>query len=125
MGVQRSEGLGLLQGRGAELGRGLAACCRQLALPAPDRRPRRSLCSPHHHHRACSAHGFMFDHGAFAAAHQRKARVAAFLQLFRASQMLEVFITERLRLASEGYATDDPFELKVGWVGGVEWCLLA
>lgn len=29
--------------------------------------------------------------------------------------MLEVFITERLKLASEGYATNDRFELKVGW----------
>lgn len=27
--------------------------------------------------------------------------------------MLEVFITERLKLASEGYATADRFELKV------------
>jgi hypothetical protein len=31
--------------------------------------------------------------------------------------MLEVFFTERLKLASEGYITDDPFEQKVGGVG--------
>lgn len=31
-----------------------------------------------------------------------------------APQMLEVFMNERLQLASEGYVTDDPFEQKVG-----------
>lgn len=40
-------------------------------------------------------------------------------------QMLEVFITERLKLASEGFATADRFELKVSGARGVEgrdWC---
>lgn len=61
----------------------------------------------------CRAHGFVFDQGAFTASHRRKDRVVAFLKQFRNSQMLEVFITERLQLASEGYMTDDPFEIKV------------
>jgi hypothetical protein len=60
----------------------------------------------------CRAHGHVFDLAAFIAAHRRKDKVASFLQQFRNSQMLEVFITERLKLALEGYVTEDPFELK-------------
>jgi hypothetical protein len=61
----------------------------------------------------CRAHGYLFDQAAFIAAHRRKPKVCAFLQQFRNSQMLEVFITERLKLAAEGYVTEDPFELLV------------
>jgi hypothetical protein len=61
----------------------------------------------------------MFDHAAFIAAQKRKDKVAAFLQQFRNSQMQEVFITERLKLAAEGYVSEDPFELKVGCWGRV------
>lgn len=47
------------------------------------------------------------------ASHRRKAKVAAFLHQFRSSQMLEVWVNERLELAAGGYATDDPFERRV------------
>ena len=50
-------------------------------------------------------------------ASQRSERARRFLELFRHSQMYEVFITERLKLAAEGYegpgALQDAFEQKV------------
>jgi hypothetical protein len=79
--------------------------CSQTPSPPPPQLP-------------CSAHGYVFDQAAFIAAHKRKDKLAAFLAAFRNSQMLEVFVTERLKLASEGYVTEDPFELKVGQSGG-------
>ena len=58
-----------------------------VSLPQPPaaRRPPPALFSPPPGP-ACSAFGFMFDQAAFVASHRRKARVAAFLQQFRASQ---------------------------------------
>ena len=54
--------------------------------------------------------------------HERD-RVAPFLAQFLSSQMLEVFVTERLMLASRGYPPgDDPFERKVGVCGRVGGC---
>ena len=64
----------------------------------------------------CRAHGYQFDQEAFVAS-QRSERARRFLELFRHSQMYEVFITERLKLAAEGYegpvAVQDAFEQKV------------
>ncbi|GAB4816726.1 hypothetical protein N2152v2_003772 [Parachlorella kessleri] len=61
------------------------------------------------------AHGYAFDQAAFVA-QRGTAEVREFLQQFRHSQMFEVFITERLRLAaSDGglAACQDGFEAKV------------
>ena len=64
----------------------------------------------------CRAHGYQFDQEAFVAS-QRSERARRFLELFRHSQMYEVFITERLKLAAEGYegagSQRDAFEQKV------------
>ena len=45
--------------------------------------------------------------------HWRNETVVQFLTHFRESQMYEVFITERLLMASHGYAANDSFEAKV------------
>lgn len=62
--------------------------------------------------RACRAHGWRFDHAAFIASF-RSARTRAFLGHLRESQCYEVFINERLRMASQDYADIDSFEAKV------------
>ena len=61
---------------------------------------------------ACSAHGWRFDHAAFVATF-RSARTRAFLNHLRESQCYEVFINERLHMASQDYADIDSFEAKV------------
>ena len=58
------------------------------------------------------AHGWRFDHAAFVASF-RSARTRAFLAHLRESQCYEVFINERLRMASQEYADIDTFEAKV------------
>ena len=62
--------------------------------------------------RACRAHGWRFDHAAFVASF-RSARTRAFLAHLRESQCYEVFVNERLRMASLQYADIDAFEAKV------------
>jgi hypothetical protein len=44
--------------------------------------------------------------------HSAKAR--RFVEALRQSQCYEVFMSERLLLASQAYITDDPFEAKAG-----------
>ncbi len=57
--------------------------------------------------------GFQFDQLAFVASQGRNDKAQTFLRLFRHSQLYEVFINERLKLASQDYKTDDNFESKV------------
>ena len=58
--------------------------------------------------------GFQFDQLAFVASQGRNDKAQTFLRQFRHSQLYEVFINERLKLASQNYKTDDNFESKVG-----------
>lgn len=58
------------------------------------------------------AYGWRFDQRGLVASHRRQS-TRAFLEAFRHSQMYEVFITERLHLASRSYATKDAFEARV------------
>ncbi|KAK9829376.1 hypothetical protein WJX72_005465 [[Myrmecia] bisecta] len=60
--------------------------------------------------------GHHFDHKAFVASQKRSDVARAFLDLFRHSQMFEVFMNERLELARAAYRTSDSFELKVTYV---------
>lgn len=46
-------------------------------------------------------------------ASHRRHSTRAFLEAFRHSQMYEVFITQRLALAAEGYENGDTFEVEV------------
>ena len=63
------------------------------------------------HGRACGrACGRRFDVRAFIGAQRRSAR--EFLGAMRHSQLFEVFVRERLLLASQGYPTTCPFEAK-------------
>lgn len=57
--------------------------------------------------------GYVFEHAAFVAHHRHSERARAFLSAFRHSQMYEVWVQERLALASQGYETDDPFEARL------------
>lgn len=57
------------------------------------------------------AHGYRFNHAAFVASF-RGAKTRAFLQLLRQSQCFEVFLNERLLLASKGDIVTDAFETK-------------
>lgn len=59
----------------------------------------------------CRAHGYRFNHAAFVASH-RSSKTRRFLEQLRQSQCYEVFINERLLLASQAYITADPFEAK-------------
>ena len=61
----------------------------------------------------CRAHGYRFDYDAFVASYSSSKARALLLQL-RQSQCLEVFINERLLMASKGFADRDDFESKVG-----------
>jgi len=61
----------------------------------------------------CRAHGYGFDYDAFVASYTSSKARAMLLQL-RQSQCLEVFINERLLMASRGSAEKDDFESKVG-----------
>lgn len=61
----------------------------------------------------CRGDGYEFDHLAFMASHGRNDKAHYFLGLFRHSQLYEVFINERLKLASQEYKTTDTFENKV------------
>ena len=65
------------------------------------------------HVNACRAHGYRFEYDAFAASFSSSKARALLLQL-RQSQCLEVFINERLLMASKGFADRDDFESKVG-----------
>ena len=58
--------------------------------------------------------GYRFDHAGFVASHRGSEQAQEFLQMFRHSQMFEVFITERLQMAADDYKTSDAFETKVG-----------
>ena len=58
----------------------------------------------------CRAHGWRCDVRAFIGAQRRSAR--AFLGLMRNSQLFEVFVRERLLLASQGYPVTCAFEAK-------------
>ena len=58
------------------------------------------------------AHGCTFDFDAFVAFFSSSKARALLIQL-RQSQCLEVFINERLLMASKGYADKDDFERKV------------
>ncbi|KAK9791805.1 hypothetical protein WJX73_001133 [Symbiochloris irregularis] len=58
------------------------------------------------------ANGWRFHHAGLVASHRRHS-TRAFLEAFRHSQMYEVFITQRLALASMGYNTEDTFEVEV------------
>ena len=62
----------------------------------------------------CSVAGYRFDHAGFVASHRGSEQAQEFLQMFRHSQMFEVFITERLQMAADDYKTTDAFEAKVG-----------
>lgn len=60
--------------------------------------------------------GFQFHQLAFVEGQRRSddgKAAQTFLTLFRHSQLYEVFINERLKLASQDYKTDDNFESKV------------
>ena len=57
-----------------------------------------------------SAHGWRCDVRAFIGAQRRSAR--AFLGLMRHSQLFEMFVRERLLLASQGYPVTCAFEAK-------------
>lgn len=61
----------------------------------------------------CRGDGYQFDHLAFVASQGRNDKAQHFLSLFRHSQLYEVFINERLLLASQDYKTTDTFECKV------------
>ena len=61
----------------------------------------------------CRAHGYRLDYDAFIASFSSSKARALLLQL-RQSQCLEVFINERLLMASKGFADKDDFESKVG-----------
>lgn len=61
----------------------------------------------------CRGDGFQFDQLAFVASHGRNDKAQQFASLFRHSQLYEVFINERLKLASQDYKTTDTFECKV------------
>ena len=58
------------------------------------------------------AHGCHFDFDAFVASFSSSKARALLIQM-RQSQCLEVFINERLLMASKGYADRDDFERKV------------
>ena len=60
----------------------------------------------------CRAHGYCFDYDAFGASYSSTKARALLLQL-RQSQCLEVFINERLLMASQGFADRDDFESRV------------
>ncbi len=63
---------------------------------------------------AIRGNGFVFDYTAFVAAQRKRSeRHVLFLDSFRHSQMLEVFIGQRLALAAQGYNSPDAFELAV------------
>lgn len=65
---------------------------------------------------AIDGHGFYFDHAKFVASHRSKSD-KVFLDLFRQSQMYEVFIRQRLEMTSLGvYPKDDPFEYKINLI---------
>ena len=61
----------------------------------------------------CRGDGFQFDQLAFVGSQVRNEKAQNFARLFRQSQMYEVFINERLKLASQDYRTSDNFERKV------------
>ena len=61
----------------------------------------------------CRGDGFQFDQLAFVASQGRNEKAQNFARLFRHSQLYEVFINERLKLASQDYSTSDNFECKV------------
>ena len=61
----------------------------------------------------CRGDGFQFDQLAFVGSQVRNEKAQNFARLFRQSQMYEVFINERLKLASQDYKTSDNFERKV------------
>jgi len=57
--------------------------------------------------------GQTFEHTLFVNHHKRNEKARKFLSLFRHSQMYEVFMQERMRMAAQQYETDDPFEEQV------------
>eukprot|EP00210_Caulerpa_lentillifera_P003214 g3071.t1 len=58
-------------------------------------------------------HGFVFNHENFVASHKKQTD-RIFLNMFRESQMYEVFIQQRLEMASQKrYPIDDPFENRI------------
>lgn len=61
----------------------------------------------------CRGDGYQFDHAAFVRSRGGSDKAQEFLRQFRHSQLFEVFINERLKLASQGYKTQDTFESKV------------
>ena len=74
-------------------------------------------CTKRHASKACTAcrrgDGFQFDQLAFVASQGRNEKAQNFARLFRHSQLYEVFVNERLKLASQDYRTSDNFECKV------------
>lgn len=62
---------------------------------------------------SCRGDGFQFDQLAFVGSQGRNEKAQNFARQFRQSQMYEVFINERLKLASQEYKTSDHFERKV------------
>lgn len=62
---------------------------------------------------SCRGDGFQFDQLAFVSSQGRNEKAQNFARQFRQSQMYEVFINERLKLASQEYKTSDNFERKV------------
>ncbi len=90
---------------------------------------------------ALKGHGMVFEHAAFMAFHRcgvpllilsatsiptrcsvppstrptRNEKARHFLSLFRHSQMFEVFVQERLLMATKQYDTNDAFERRLVW----------
>eukprot|EP00210_Caulerpa_lentillifera_P007725 g7371.t1 len=61
-------------------------------------------------------HGLVFDHDGFVASHKKKEE-RLFLNAFRQSQMYEVFIQQRLEMASHKYfPKNDPFESRISLI---------
>ncbi|CAD7705142.1 unnamed protein product, partial [Ostreobium quekettii] len=59
-------------------------------------------------------YGYYFDYVSFVASHRRNEQARQFLTLFRHSQMFEMFVQERLQMASKGhFPSDDAFEYKI------------
>lgn len=63
----------------------------------------------------CRGDGFQFDQVAFVGSQGRNEKAQNFARMFRHSQLYEVFINERLKLASQDYKTSDNFESKASF----------
>ena len=94
--IHESEALGLAVGRHPSY-----TSLLQMMVSAPERCPN-----------ARRAHGCHFDFDAFVASFS-SSKARALLTQMRQSQCLEVFINERLLMASKGRADKDDFERKV------------